>query len=217
MSAASAPSEASLTAVPAASSLPPKPASTSSTASSSTSATTTSSSSTPPSRFTIDKTALVCDKAVLEGTITIAANTIIHPRARLIAPPSSSITVGANTLIEDAATVIAPPHTHLTLGNWLLLEPLTTVHASMGHANHVRVGAIVTQQAKVGRGVEVGVRAVVDGPVEDGSVVSSDGSERRASEGGWTAREREKRVMEAVQMQLMASRELLIKAHKMIR
>ena len=200
------------------SALPPKPPSTASSSTTTTTATAASSTASPSSsHFTIDKTALVCDKAILDGTITIAANTIVHPRARLIAPAGSSITIGANSIIEDAATVTAPPNTQLTLGNWVLVEPLAVVSASMGHANYVRVGAVVTERGRVGRGVEVGIRAVVDGVVEDGSIVASDGSERQASDGGWTVREREKRVMEQIQLQLMASRDLLIKAHKMIR
>lgn len=212
MSSTTAPAvAASTTTAHSTSSLPPKPATTSTTSTTATTAPTAS------SRLSIDKTALVCDKAILDGHITIAANTIVHPRARLIAPPTSSITIGANSIVEDGAAVIAPPNTALVLGNWVLLEPITTVLSSMGHANWVRVGAVVGEKAVVGRGVEVGVRAMVDGVVEDGSVVASDGSERRAEDGGWTAREREKRVMEQIQLQLMASRELLVKAHKMIR
>ena len=94
---------------------------------------------------------------------------------------------------------------------------MATLRSSIGHANHIRAAAVLAETARVGRGVEIGVRAVVDGAVEDGSVVGSDGSERRASEGGWTVREREKRVMELIQLQLMASRDLLVRAHKMIR
>lgn len=113
--------------------------------------------------------------------------------------------------------ITAAEGTHLTIGNWVLIESMCDVHASMGHANVLRAGSVVTERAKVGRGVEVGVRGVVDGSVEDGSVVSSDGSVRLPSDGGWTVREREKRAMEQVQLQLMASRDLLIKAHKFIR
>ena len=204
---------ASTTTAPATSALPPKPVP----ASSSSAATAASVAPPSSSRLTIDKTALVVDKAILDGCITIAANTIVHPRARLTAPPSSSISVGANSIIEDGASVTAPPNTALTLGNWVLLEPMAALHASIGHANVLRVGAVVREGAWIGRGVEVGVRAVVEGAVEDGSVVASDGSERRAGEGGWTVREREKRAMEAIQLQLMASRELLVKAHKFIR
>ena len=213
MSSTTAPPTSTSTTAPLTSTLPPKPLPTAV----STTTTTATATTGQPSHLTIDKTAVVCDKAILDGTITIAANTIVHPRARLIAPPGTSIAIGANSIVEEAATIIAPPATHLTLGNWVMIEPMAVVSASMGHANWVRVGGVVAEGVRVGRGVEIGVRAVVDGVVEDGSVVASDGSVTRPSDGGWTAREREKRVMEHIQLQLMGSRDLIIKAHKLIR
>ncbi len=213
MSTAGAVIEAPAAASATAASLPPKPPQSTTTAPS------TATTTTPPtpSTFTIDKTALVCDKAILTGTITIAANSIVHPRARLSAEAGASIAVGANVVVEDGAVVAAAAGTQLVLGNWVLVEPLSDVRGSVGHAVWLRAGSVVAEGARVGRGVEVGVRAVVSGVVEDGGVVLSDGSVVTAAEGGWTVREREKRVMEQVQLQIMACRDLLIKSHKFIR
>ena len=197
----------------------PPPAPPSSTAPSST----TTSSSVPPKpsplplHLALDKTSFICDKASLSGTLTIGASTVIHPTARITAPPTSSIAIGSHCLISEGCVVeAAAGGVAMVIGNWNLMEAGSVVRGGLGHANWVRVGGEVGVGGRVGRGVEVGVRQRVDGVVQDGSLIMHDGSERRVEDTGVTVKEREKRVMEMLHLTLALDRDLLSKAHQQI-
>ena len=179
--------------------------------------------STPAIRLTLDATTLICDKAVLQGTITIGAGSVIHPRARLRAvSPSSSVVIGVQCVVsEDAVVEAVGESACVTVGNWVVLESRAVVRGSVGHASWLRCGCEVTESGMVGRGCEVGVGVRVDGKVEDGSLLRlGDSGEQRRETGGIEqqhVREREKRHMDHAHTLLTADRQLLSKHHKMIR
>ena len=168
----------------------------------------------PPVNLTLDKTTLLSDKAHLSGTITLGPSTVVHPTARLVAPPTSSITLGAHCLVEDGVLIEARPGEALSIGNWNFLECGATVRASMGHANWLRVRAELRPTGRIGRGVEVGVAQRVTAAVADGSTILFDGSERRCEDSGVTSKEREKRIMETLLLHINLAREALTKYNK---
>ena len=179
--------------------------------------------STAAIRLTLDATTLICDKAVLQGTITVGAGSVIHPRARLRAvSPSSSVVIGVQCVVsEDAVVEAVGESACVTVGNWVVLESRAVVRGSVGHASWLRCGCEVTESGAVGRGCEVGVGVRVDGKVEDGSLLRlTDGGEQRRETGGieqQQVREREKRHMDHAHTLLTADRQLLSKHHKMVR
>ena len=77
--------------------------------------------------------------------------------------------------------------------------------------------AEVREGAVIGRGVEVGVGQCIDRVIHDGSIITFDGVERLSEMSGVSVKEREKRVMEAVQLTLQLTRDLITKAHTLIR
>ena len=160
------------------------------------------------SQLTVDKSTIISDRASLTGPITIGPSTLIHPTARLHSPPPpASLTLGSHCIIEEGVSIEAADGEALTIGNWCLIECGAVIRSSMGHANWVRVKGQVGKGAKVGRGVEVGVGQRVDTVVPDGSIVTCDGRLLPPA----NVKEREKRIMEQVQLSLTLNAPLFAK------
>lgn len=95
---------------------------------------------------------VVADSAALSGThrIRIAANTVIHPRAKLNSS-LGPITIGKSCIISERTQLSAPDSQGLTIGDGVVVEVNAVVEArEIGEGTAVEVGV------KVGKGAVVG-------------------------------------------------------------
>ncbi|XP_043515915.1 dynactin subunit 6 [Frieseomelitta varia] len=102
--------------------------------------------------------ALVCEESILKGDITIGPNTIIHPKASIIAE-AGPIIIGEGNIIEEMATIAnrlpvdAPEPTTIPvqiIGSYNVFETDCTCEAfKVGDCN------ILESKAYVGREVEL--------------------------------------------------------------
>jgi dynactin-6 len=110
----------------------------------------------PPVSFT--PTMIIADNASLTGThrITIGANTVVHPRAKLTSA-HAPITIGDNCIISERSSTGFQSRAAeyevegAVLGNGVVVEPGAVVEAK-----EVGEGCVIEANAKIGKGAILG-------------------------------------------------------------
>ena len=79
----------------------------------------------------IHPSAIVCDSAVLIGSVKIGARTVVHPRA-IIKGEGGEIIIGEDNMIEELVQIIAPPgaQSPIMIGSFNLFEVGACIQAS---------------------------------------------------------------------------------------
>lgn len=96
---------------------------------------------------------VVAETASLAGThrIRIAANTVIHPRAKLNSA-LGPITIGRHCIISERTQITAPDSQGLTIGDGVVVEVNAVVEArEVGEGTAVEVGVRIGKGAVVGK------------------------------------------------------------------
>lgn len=96
---------------------------------------------------------VVAETAALIGThrIRIAANTVIHPRAKLNSS-LGPITIGRHCIISERTQITAPDGQGLTIGDGVVVEVNAVVEArEVGEGTAVEVGVRIGKGAIVGK------------------------------------------------------------------
>ncbi|KAG5988996.1 hypothetical protein E4U54_004476 [Claviceps lovelessii] len=143
----------------------------------------------PPVNFSSSLT--ISDNAILQGThsITIQAETIVHPRARLESH-AGSILIGRRCIIHERSHIGARPADSRTavtggvvLGDYVVAEVGTVIEAGnteVGEGTTLQVGCRIGSGAKIGRHCTISHKSVVAPGEElpDHTVIYSDGLRR---------------------------------------
>lgn len=110
------------------------------------------------SKIKITPGAVVCQEAELKGEISIAAKTVVHPKARIIAE-NGPIIIGEGNLIEEQALLWnSTPGKSMVIGNFNVFEiGCTSESLRIGNNN------VAEAKSKLGPLVEV----------EDGCVIGN--------------------------------------------
>ena len=138
------------------------------------------------SKIKITPGAVVCQEAELKGEISIAAKTVVHPKARIIAE-HGPIVIGEGNLIEEQALIWnSTPGKPMVIGNFNVFEI-----GCMSEATRIGNNNVIEAKSKVGSQVELGDGCVVGNKcrlesreeVSNNTVVfGQNGSRRIASE-----------------------------------
>jgi carbonic anhydrase/acetyltransferase-like protein (isoleucine patch superfamily) len=106
--------------------------------------------------------ASIAKDATVEGDVTLGPGVRIRPGARVIAEKDSSITIGENTIVMENAVVRATARHDTVIGSHVLIGPQThIVGATIADEVFVATGASVFHGAKIGKGSEIRINAVV--------------------------------------------------------
>ncbi|KAG6041728.1 hypothetical protein E4U41_002593 [Claviceps citrina] len=138
----------------------------------------------------------ISDNAILQGThsITIQAETVIHPRARLESH-SGSILIGRRCIVHERAHIGArPAHLHtaktggVVLGDYVVVEVGTIIESGdteVGEGTTLQVGCRIGSGAKIGKHCTISHKSVVAPGEElpDNTVVYSGGLRRQDKRG----------------------------------
>ncbi|KAH6608824.1 hypothetical protein Trco_002170 [Trichoderma cornu-damae] len=117
----------------------------------------------PPVNFSTSLT--ISDNAVLLGihSITMQAETVIHPRSR-IESSVGSVLVGRRCIVQERVHIGAPPDNRdkgaggVSLGDYVLIEAGSVIEAG---GTEIGEGSIIQVGSKVGSGAKIGkVRAL---------------------------------------------------------
>lgn len=122
---------------------------------------------------TIDPTATVAPNAVVAGDVTLGPGVRVLWGA-VITAEDGAITIGANVLVMEHAVVRARAGHDVTIGASTLIGPHTHVNGATVGANcFVATGASLFPGARLGEGVEVRIRGVVqvNSWLDDGAIV----------------------------------------------
>ncbi|KAG5953190.1 hypothetical protein E4U53_006487 [Claviceps sorghi] len=143
----------------------------------------------PPVNFSSSLT--ISDNAILQGThsITIQAETVVHPRARLESH-SGSILIGRRCIVHERTHIGARPADlrsavsgSVVLGDYVVVEVGTVIEAGnteVGEGTTLQVGCRIGSGAKIGRHCTISHKSVVAAGEElpDYTVIYSDGLRR---------------------------------------
>lgn len=113
----------------------------------------------PPVNFSTSLT--ISDNAVLLGihSITMQAETVIHPRSR-IESSVGSVLVGRRCIVQERVHIGAPPNDRekgsggVSLGDYVLVEAGSVVEAGgteIGEGSVIQVGSKIGSGAKIGK------------------------------------------------------------------
>lgn len=122
----------------------------------------------------VDGAAWVAPDATVCGDVTIAAGARIMHGARVIAESGSAIRIGANTIVMENAVVRATARHDCVIGAHCIVGPQTHVTGAVIEDEvFVATGASIFHGAKLGRGSEVRINAVVHikTVIEEGATV----------------------------------------------
>ncbi|KAM0262288.1 hypothetical protein ACHAQJ_001757 [Trichoderma viride] len=147
----------------------------------------------PPVNFSTSLT--ISDNAVLLGihSITMQAETVIHPRSR-IESSAGSVLVGRRCIIQERVHLGAPSNNSdkgaggVSLGDYVLVEAGSVVEAGgteIGEGSVIQVGSKIGSGAKIGKNCTVSHLSVIaNGDVlPDNTVVYSNGTRRTDKRG----------------------------------
>ncbi|VDP84006.1 unnamed protein product [Echinostoma caproni] len=113
----------------------------------------------PSSRYQtrITPGAVVCSECELSGEVTIGANTIIHPKARILAE-AGAIQIGAFNLIEEQVEIInRVPDSVLKIGDHNVFEVGAHCEAAeIGDNNVFEAKSMVGPQVRITNGCVIG-------------------------------------------------------------
>ncbi|MEB0107384.1 MULTISPECIES: gamma carbonic anhydrase family protein [Pseudomonas] len=112
-------------------------------------------------RQAIASTAQVASSAILEGNITIGAGTVISHGAVLVAQ-GGTLTIGEDCVIMEHAVIRSTSHDDCHIGNHVLVGPHSHLTGCrIGDEVFVATGASVFNGARIGKGAELRINAVV--------------------------------------------------------
>ncbi|KAL0633397.1 hypothetical protein Q9L58_007710 [Maublancomyces gigas] len=130
---------------------------------------------------------VVAETASLAGThrIRIAANTVIHPRAKLNSA-LGPITIGRHCIISERTQITAPDSQGLTIGDGVVVEVNAVVEArEVGEGTAVEVGVRIGKGAVVGKNCKLSpLTRVADAEVIPDNTVLYGAGERRVDASG---------------------------------
>ena len=138
------------------------------------------------SKIKITPGAVVCQEAELKGEISIAAKTVVHPKARIIAE-HGPIIIGEGNLIEEQTLIWnSTPGTTMVIGDFNVFEIGCISQAvKIGNNNVVEAKSRVGPQVELGNGCVVGNKCRVETQekLSNNTVIyGQNGSRRIASE-----------------------------------
>lgn len=139
------------------------------------------------SKAKITPGAVVCQEAELKGEITIAAKTVVHPKARIIAE-HGPIIIGEGNLIEEQTLIwnSTPGGKPMIIGNYNVFEIGSNCQAlAIGNNNVLEAKSKVGSTVELSDGCVVGSRCEIDSNERLASntvIYGQDGSRRKASE-----------------------------------
>lgn len=124
---------------------------------------TTKSSSTSNSKVKITPGAVVCQEAELKGDISIAAKTVVHPKAKIFAE-LGPIVIGEGNLIEEQALIWnSTPGKTMVIGNFNVFEIGCCSQAlSIGNNNVLEAKSKVGPLVELSDGCVVGNRCQIE-------------------------------------------------------
>ena len=138
------------------------------------------------SKIKIAPGAVVCQEAELKGEISIAAKTVVHPKARIIAE-QGPIIIGEGNLIEEQTLIWnSTPGTSMVIGDFNVFEIGCVSQAvKIGNNNVIEAKSKVGSQVELGNGCVVGNKCRVETQekLSNNTVIyGQNGSRRIASE-----------------------------------
>ncbi|XP_065064450.1 dynactin subunit 6-like [Rhopilema esculentum] len=108
------------------------------------------------SKIRITPGAVVCQEAEIKGEVTIAARTVVHPKARIIAE-HGSIIIGEGNLIEEQTLIWnSTPGKTMVIGNYNVFE-IGCISEALAVGNN----NVLEAKCKVGPLVELGDGCVI--------------------------------------------------------
>ncbi|KAF4521326.1 hypothetical protein B566_EDAN002330 [Ephemera danica] len=134
--------------------------------------------------------AVVCTECELKGDITIGSNTVVHPRAQIIAE-AGPIIIGENNLIEEQVQIINRLHptldrtgnaTVMIIGNHNVFEVDCCSEAlKIGDYNVLESKCVVGRRVELTSGCIIGARCQVvsEERIPDNTVIYGDDCSRR--------------------------------------
>lgn len=147
---------------------------------------TTKSSTSSGSKIKITPGAVVCQEAELKGDITIAAKTVVHPKARIFAE-QGPIVIGEGNLIEEQTLIWnSTPRKTMVIGNFNVFEIGCTSEAlKIGNNNILEAKSKVGALVELNDGCVVGNRCRIEmqETLTNNTVIyGQNGSRRKATE-----------------------------------
>ena len=138
------------------------------------------------SKIRITPGAVVCQEAELKGEVTIAAKTVVHPKARIIAE-QGPIVIGESNLIEEQALIInSTPGKIMVIGNHNVFEIGSQCRStSIGNNNVIESKSKVGSNVVLTNGCVVGTMCELDSNEtlpENTIIFGKNGCRRKASE-----------------------------------
>ena len=115
------------------------------------------------SKIKITPGAVVCQEAELKGEILIAAKTVVHPKARIIAE-NGPIIIGEGNLIEEQALIWnSTPGKSMVIGNFNVFEIGCTSEAlRIGNNNVIEAKSKLGPQVELEDGCVIGNKCRVE-------------------------------------------------------
>eukprot|EP00794_Sanderia_malayensis_P018888 gene18888-20790_t len=138
------------------------------------------------SKIKITPGAVVCQEAELKGEVTIAAKTVVHPKARIIAE-KGPIVIGEGNLIEEQTLICnSSPGKTMIIGNYNVFEIGSQCEAlSIGNNNVLETKSKVGCNVGLTNGCVIGAMCEVNSNEklsENTVIYGHDVSRRIASE-----------------------------------
>jgi len=101
---------------------------------------------------------LVCKGAVLEGDVKVAAGTVVHPRARILAK-AGPIRIGRGNIVEELAVICNESSEVMTIGDYNVFEVGCEVYShSVGNSTVVESRALLAPGSIVGNDCTIGTK-----------------------------------------------------------
>ncbi len=117
--------------------------------------------STPSSSPRIDPTAVIAPTAVITGDVVIGAGAVVLDGAIITADHGTAV-IGPSTVVMENAVLRASARFPLAIGAHCLIGPHTSISgATLDDEVFIATGASVFPAARLGRGSEVRINAVV--------------------------------------------------------
>lgn len=107
-----------------------------------------------PDTFKIDDSAVICKKAIVNGVITIGANTIIHPAALV----RGNIEIGSNCMIEEGVQIVGSGNEKVVIGDDNHFEVGAICSGTVGNGNVIQHKAKIAAGVEIGNGCFIGIR-----------------------------------------------------------
>jgi carbonic anhydrase/acetyltransferase-like protein (isoleucine patch superfamily) len=116
----------------------------------------------PTGRPDISPLARVSPDSTVEGTVAIGPGARVMPGARIVAEAGGQISIGRDCIVLENAVIRATSRRNCWIGDHCLIGPNThVVGAEIADEVFVATGASVFHGARLGKGAEVRINAVV--------------------------------------------------------